>query len=181
MVVWSLADCGSGLAALFSFSTTIAISNHHHQCVRQRLTVTTAAAAAPPPLPTRLATIANTSFSSSSSSYTSFPFRFSVSLGPRPSLIQSNESRSSIRRTRHRSARLHFQDTFSSPPSFGSVESSGSPVVCTALPRALATHRFRDRNITNRSVRANTRPTTDKHRAQRKCQLVRARVGRTNG
>lgn len=180
MVVWSLADCGSGLAALFSFSTTIAISNHHHQCVRQRLTVTTAAAAAPPPLPTRLATIANTSFSSSSS-YTSFPFRFSVSLGPRPSLIQSNESRSSIRRTRHRSARLHFQDTFSSPPSFGSVESSGSPVVCTALPRALATHRFRDRNITNRSVRANTRPTTDKHRAQRKCQLVRARVGRTNG
>lgn len=97
VVLRSLADCG---LALFSFSTTIAISNHHHHCVRQRL-YGTAAAAPPPLLPTRLATIANTSFSSSSS-YTSFPFRFSVSLGPRPSLIQSNESRSSIRRTRHR-------------------------------------------------------------------------------
>lgn len=75
-----------------------------------------------PPLPSSsAASTATTSFSSSSSSSTSF-FRFSAILlrGPRSSLIQSNENRSSIRHTR-RQISLYipflFPLSFSLPPS----------------------------------------------------------------
>lgn len=85
---------GFSLALVFSTSTARDPRryNHHHQHHREN-----AAAAA----------VATTSFSSSSSSSTftsssSCSFRFCGPLGPRSSLIQSNESRSSIRHTRRR-------------------------------------------------------------------------------
>lgn len=86
---------GFSLALLFSTSTARdprRYNHHHHQHHREN-----AAAAA----------VATTSFSSSSSSSTftsssSYSFRFCGPLGPRSSLIQSNESRSSIRHTRRR-------------------------------------------------------------------------------
>lgn len=83
---------GFSLALVFSTSTARDPRryNHHHQHHREN-----AAAAA----------VATTSFSSSSSTFTSSSscsFRFCGPLGPRSSLIQSNESRSSIRHTRRR-------------------------------------------------------------------------------